>query len=142
VMDRVTRFITTQLKLTVNASKSAVARPQDRKFLGFTFTAGPEVKRALAPKALDRFKARVRDITRRAKGVSIETTIAELAPYMRGGAQLFRLLRNAGSAGLPDSLGPTATASGFVAAVENTTASPSGFAGAGGPSATGHSHGR
>jgi RNA-directed DNA polymerase len=84
VMDRVTRFITTQLKLTVNASKSAVARPQDRKFLGFTFTAGPEVKRALAPKALDRFKARVRDITRRAKGVSIETTIEELAPYMRG----------------------------------------------------------
>ena len=89
VMDNVTRFITTQLKLTVNASKSAVARPQARKFLGFTFTAGPEVKRALAPKALDRFKARVRDITRRAKGVSIETTIAELAPYMRGWRNYF-----------------------------------------------------
>ena len=84
VMDSVTRFITSQLKLTVNASKSAVARPQDRKFLGFSFTAGPEVKRAIAPKALDRFKARVRDITRRAKGVSLETTIADLAPYMRG----------------------------------------------------------
>ena len=89
VMDRVTRFITTQLKLTVNASKSAVARPQDRKFLGFTFTAGPEVKRALAPKAVGRFKARVRDITRRAKGVSMETTIAELAPYMRGWRNYF-----------------------------------------------------
>jgi RNA-directed DNA polymerase len=89
VMDGVTRFITTQLKLTVNPSKSAVARPQDRKFLGFTFTAGPEVKRALAPKALGRFKARVRDITRRAKGVSIETTIAELAPYMRGWRNYF-----------------------------------------------------
>ena len=59
-----------------------------------------------------------------------------------GLAQLFRLLRNAGGAGLPDSLGPTATASGFVAAVENTTPSPGGFAGAGGPSATGQSHGR
>jgi RNA-directed DNA polymerase len=89
VMDRVTRFITMQLKLTVNASKSAVARPQDRKFLGFTFTAGPEVRRALAPKAVDRFKARVRDITRRAKGVNIETTIAELAPYMRGWRNYF-----------------------------------------------------
>jgi RNA-directed DNA polymerase len=89
VMDSVTRFITTQLKLTVNASKSAVARPQDRKFLGFTFTAGPEVKRAIAPTALDRFKARVRDITRRAKGVSLETTIAELAPYMRGWRSYF-----------------------------------------------------
>jgi len=84
VMESVTRFITTQLKLTVNEAKSAVARPQDRKFLGFSFTAGPEVKRLIAPKALDRFKARIRDITRRANGVSIETTIAELAPYMRG----------------------------------------------------------
>jgi RNA-directed DNA polymerase len=84
VMASVTRFITTRLKLSVNASKSAVARPQDRKFLGFSFTAGPEVKRVIAPKALGRFKARVREITRRAKGVSIETTIAELAPYRRG----------------------------------------------------------
>src|SRR5438270_8256480 len=89
VMESVTRFITTQLKLTVNASKSAVARPQDRKFLGFSFTAGPETKRIIAPKALERFKARIRDITRRAKGVSIETTIAELAPYMRGWRSYF-----------------------------------------------------
>jgi len=84
VMESVTRFITTRLQLTVNASKSAVARPQERKFLGFSFTAGPEVKRTIAPKAIDRFKARIREITRRAKGVSIETTIEELAPYMRG----------------------------------------------------------
>ncbi len=61
-----------------------MARPQDRKFLGFIFIAGPEVKRAIAPKALNRFKARIREITRRAQGVSIETTIEELAPYMRG----------------------------------------------------------
>jgi RNA-directed DNA polymerase len=89
VMASVTRFITTRLKLSVNASKSAVARPQDRKFLGFSFTAGPEVKRVIAPKALARFKARVREITRRAKGVSIEATIAELAPYMRGWRSYF-----------------------------------------------------
>ena len=60
VMENVTRFITATLKLEVNEAKSAVARPQDRKFLGFSFTAGPEVKRAIAPNALDRFKARVR----------------------------------------------------------------------------------
>jgi len=84
VMESVTQFITKKLKLKVNEAKSAVARPQERKFLGFSFTAGPEVKRVIAPKALDRFKRRIREITRRAKGVSMKTTIEELAPYMRG----------------------------------------------------------
>ena len=89
VMKSLTRFITQTLRLKVNEAKSAVARPQERTFLGFSFTAGREVKRTIAPKALDRFKARVRAITRRAKGVSIETTIAELAPYMRGWRSYF-----------------------------------------------------
>lgn len=84
VMERVTRFLATRLKLTVNVAKSAVARPQERTFLGFTFTAGPTAARAIAPKAVRRFKGRVRAITRRAKGVSLEATIAALAPYMRG----------------------------------------------------------
>jgi RNA-directed DNA polymerase len=84
VMESVTRFITQKLKLKVNETKSAVARPQERKFLGFSFTAGPEVRRVIAPKALDRFKRRIRELTRRAKGVSIKTTMAELVPYMRG----------------------------------------------------------
>jgi catechol 2,3-dioxygenase-like lactoylglutathione lyase family enzyme len=64
--------------------ENRVARPQERKFLGFSFTAGPEVKRVIAPKAVDRFKQRIRAITRRAKGVSMEMTMEELAPYMRG----------------------------------------------------------
>ena len=84
---RVTRFITHTLRLKVNETKSAVARPQVRKFLGFSFTAG--VKRIIAPKALDRFQARIREVTRRAKGVSIETTIEERAPYMRGWRNYF-----------------------------------------------------
>src|SRR3954454_3323850 len=84
VMESITQFITQKLKLKVNEAKSAVARPQERKFLGFSFTAGPEVKRVIAPKALDRFKQRVREITRRAKGVSMKRTMEELAPYMRG----------------------------------------------------------
>src|SRR3954453_6923114 len=84
VMTSLTRFITQKLKLKVNETKSAVAQPQERKFLGFSFTGSLEVKRVIAPKALDRFKKRVRDITRRAKGVSIEATVAKLAPYLRG----------------------------------------------------------
>jgi RNA-directed DNA polymerase len=89
VMESITQFITQNLKLKVNEAKSAVARPQERKFLGFSFTAGPEVKRVIAPKALDRFKQRIREITGRAKGVSMETTMEELAPYMRGWRSYF-----------------------------------------------------
>src|SRR5205807_2045020 len=53
VMEGITRFITRQLKLKVNETKSAVARPQERKFLGFSFSTGPEIKRMIAPKALE-----------------------------------------------------------------------------------------
>src|SRR3954449_2639410 len=57
VMKSITQFITKKLKLKVNETKSAIARPQERKFLGFSFTAGPEVKRVIAPKAEERFFA-------------------------------------------------------------------------------------
>src|SRR6202040_105569 len=89
VMESISRFITQKLKLKVNEAKSAVARPQERKFLGFSFTAGPDIKRMIAPKSLERFKQRIRDITRRAKGVSMKTTMEELAPYMRGWRSYF-----------------------------------------------------
>src|SRR6185295_4300378 len=56
VMDGITRFITERLKLKVNETKSAVARPQERKFLGFTFTDGRVIRRRIAPKAVERFK--------------------------------------------------------------------------------------
>src|SRR5436189_1919625 len=90
VMKSITKFITQKLKLKVNESKSAVARPQERKFLGFSFTDGPEIKRTIAPKALERFKHRIREVTLRAKGVSLETPIAELASYLRGWRSYFR----------------------------------------------------
>jgi hypothetical protein len=57
-MESISRFITQKLKLKVNEAKSAVARPQERKFLGFSFTAGPDIKRTIAPKSLERFKQR------------------------------------------------------------------------------------
>ena len=83
-MRSIANFITQELKLKVNETKSAVARPQQRKFLGFSFSDGPEVLRIIAPRALERFKQRVREITRRAKGVSLKATMDELASYMRG----------------------------------------------------------
>ena len=84
VMESVKRFITKRLQLKVNEQKSAVARPQVRKFLGFTFSAGPMIRRMIAPKAIERFKDRIRDITRRARGSSLEQTMSALAPFMRG----------------------------------------------------------
>src|SRR5262247_2375809 len=75
VTESVKRFITKNLKLKVNEAKSAVARPQQRKFLGCSFSDGPKIKHIIAPKALDRFKHRIREITRQAKGVSIDETI-------------------------------------------------------------------
>jgi RNA-directed DNA polymerase len=84
VMESITRFITSRLKLTVNQQKSAVARPWERKFLGFSFTVNREPKRRIAPKAVLRFKERVRELTRRTRGVSTERMAEELARYLRG----------------------------------------------------------
>lgn len=84
VMESVTRYITTKLKLKVNQQKSAVARPWKRKFLGFSFTSAGVPKRRIAPKAVDRFRERVRKLTRRMRGVSIERMVADLTRYLRG----------------------------------------------------------
>ncbi len=84
VMESITRFITTTLKLKVNQQKSAVARPWERKFLGFSFTMNREPKRRIAPKAVLRFKERVRELTSRTRGVSTERMAEELARYLQG----------------------------------------------------------
>ena len=72
------------LKLKVNREKSAVARPWERKFLGFSFTNGKLPKRRIAPKAMSRFQARIRILTRRTRGISIETMVRELGRYLQG----------------------------------------------------------
>jgi len=84
VMGSTVRFIMTKLKLKVNQQKSAVARPWERKLLGFSFTWNRDPKRRIAPKAVERFKQRVRELTCRTKGVSIERMAEELAQYLRG----------------------------------------------------------
>jgi RNA-directed DNA polymerase len=59
-MRKVTRFLTCRLKLKVNEAKSAVARPETRKFLGFSFSHNKEPKRRIAPKVLLRCKQKIR----------------------------------------------------------------------------------
>jgi RNA-directed DNA polymerase len=88
VKQNITRFITRRLKLQVNEQKSAVARPVERKFLGFSFTLR-EAKRRIAAKAIVRFKQKVRELTGRTRGISIEQMTKELASYLRGWRSYF-----------------------------------------------------
>ena len=83
-MESLKRFLATTLKRKVNEQKSAVARPWTREFLGFSFTSAGIPKRRIAPKAVDRFKKRVRELTSRTRGVSIERMAEELTRYLRG----------------------------------------------------------
>jgi len=85
VMRSITRFITQRLKLKVNETKSAEARPQERKFLGFGFTDGPEVRRTIAPTALLRFKDKIREITRQAKRRHKHRDDSEATCHLYGG---------------------------------------------------------
>ena len=84
VMASVASFLTGRLKLRVNAAKSAVDQPKHRKFLGFSFKIGAVPKRRIAPAALDRFKERVRDLTRRDCGNALDTITKNLARYLIG----------------------------------------------------------
>jgi RNA-directed DNA polymerase len=83
VMASVSRFLTKKLRLKVNAAKSAVARPEERKFLGFGIS-NDGSKRRIAPKALDKFKTQIRNMTRRTRGISLPQLIEQLAPYLIG----------------------------------------------------------
>jgi RNA-directed DNA polymerase len=89
VMTSVTRFLTCRLKLKVNEAKSAVARPVERKFLGFSFSNNKEPKRRIAPKALLRCKQKIRELTQRTRGISLEQMMKELAAYLRGWKSYF-----------------------------------------------------
>ena len=136
-MESVTRFITQKLKLKVNETKSAVARPAERKFLGFSFTDGSEVKRVIASKALERFKKRIREITCRAKSVSLEATMAELVPYLRGWRGYFGFCETPEVLIWFNPLGSSATPCCSLATMENSTSSQGGTIGTRGATANG-----
>ena len=84
VMDSVRRFISVRLRLRINEAKSAVARPHQRKFLGFSFTSEKQARRRIAPKAVQRFKEKIRRLTVRTRGRSLADVIAELNSYLNG----------------------------------------------------------
>ncbi|MEK7351944.1 MAG: group II intron reverse transcriptase/maturase, partial [Nitrospirota bacterium] len=84
VMESISSFITKKLKLKVNGEKSAVAKVGERGFLGFSFLNRKEPKRRVAPKAIRRFKERVRGLTRRTRGISIGRMVKELSTYLTG----------------------------------------------------------
>ena len=88
VMASVTRFLTDKLRLKVNGSKSAVARPEARKFLGFSISNDGDERR-IAPPALKKFKTQVRERTRRTRGQSLEQMIEGLRPYLIGWRSYF-----------------------------------------------------
>jgi RNA-directed DNA polymerase len=89
VMSSVTSFLSRRLKLKVNETKSAVARPAERKFLGFSFSRNKEPKRRISPKALLRCKQKIRALTRRRGGISLEQMTKELTAYLRGWKSYF-----------------------------------------------------
>jgi len=84
VMAGIEQFLAKRLKLKVNKAKSAVAKPSVRKFLGFSYTSAREPRRRIAPQALARFKAKVRDLTRRTRGRSLVQIVKELSVYLIG----------------------------------------------------------
>lgn len=87
------RRLYAKLRLQVNEAKSAVARPWDRKFLGYSFwvAKGGTVKRRISDKALETMKERVRHITGRSRGRALKSVITELGGYLRGWKQYFGL---------------------------------------------------
>jgi group II intron reverse transcriptase/maturase len=86
------RGLYARLRLRINEEKSAVDRPWNRKFLGYSFWVAPgrKVKRRVAPKALEAMKQRVREITARSGGRSMATVTKELKEYLTGWKQYFR----------------------------------------------------
>jgi RNA-directed DNA polymerase len=91
-MESVERFLSKKLRLAVNRNKSAVAKPHERSFLGFSFTSGRHLRIKLSEKALRRMKHRIKQITRRSRGVALAQVIKELNIFLRGWLNYYRLI--------------------------------------------------
>jgi RNA-directed DNA polymerase len=84
VMEGLKTFLTNKLRLKVNETKSAVARPVRRKFLGFRLYGRVRIKRAIAPQSLVRFKTLILELTRRTRGITLGRMVEELRHYLTG----------------------------------------------------------
>ena len=92
VLKSLTAFLERRLRLKVNAEKSAVARPWERKFLGYSFTAQRETRLKVARESVRRLKGKLREIFRRGRGRNLNKLIeGELTPLLRGWMNYFRL---------------------------------------------------
>ncbi|MEA1677629.1 group II intron reverse transcriptase/maturase [Nitrospirillum sp. BR 11163] len=91
VMASITRFLSERLRLTVNRAKSAVARPWDRAFLGYSVTVHKQPRLKVAAKSVDRLRDKLRGLFRAGRGRSLAYTIETLAPILRGWTAYFRL---------------------------------------------------
>jgi len=89
-MESITRFLEKRLRLKVNRVKSAVDRPWNRKFLGYTMTPHYRPKLKVAPQSVNRAKARIKAIVRKGRGCSLSKVIGELTPFLRGWVTYFR----------------------------------------------------
>jgi RNA-directed DNA polymerase len=90
-MTSLTRFLQEKLKLKVNDAKSAVDRPWNRTFLGYTMTFHHKPRLKVADKSVERFKGKLRQVCRRGRGRSLRKVIEELTPKLRGWTSYFRL---------------------------------------------------
>lgn len=91
VMESVICFVEGKLRLKVNRDKSAVDRPWNRKFLGFSFMTNKAATIRIAPKKLEQFKERIREITSRTRAISMDDRVKELNRYLMGWIGYFRI---------------------------------------------------
>lgn len=94
VMDGVRSFLAKRLKLTVNEAKSAVARPSERKFLGYSVTGQQASKIRIAKQSIDRLKGRIRELCRQGRGRSLPQIIELMNPVLRGWMNYFSLTQS------------------------------------------------
>jgi len=91
-MQSVTKFLEGKLKLKVNREKSAVDRPWKLKFLGFSFYRGKEgIRIRVHRKSIERVKEKIRNITSRSNGMSMDTRLLKLKQLIRGWVNYFRI---------------------------------------------------
>jgi len=91
VMTAITAFLEQRLKLKVNAGKSAVARPWQRKFLGYSMTWHKKPKLKIAQQSRERLAEKVRKSLRALRGGSLKQAVEQINPVLRGWVAYFRL---------------------------------------------------
>jgi len=93
VLESITHWLEKKLKLKVNREKSGVDRPWKRKFLGYSMTSERDPRLKISPKSIERLKANLKEIFRKARGRKLETVIQELKPKLTGWITYYRLTK-------------------------------------------------